>query len=157
MKIVSFSTNTLTDDKFFIVDDEDFDRVSAFKWHVLKKDKKRATLPPYIRRSATKEEILLGAPRKIYLHRYILEIHLKNGSNDRMEVDHINRNTLDNRKSNLRIVDKSINQRNKKNNTNIGQKLWGTTYNKKIKNENRKWQANFHIKGKNIYVWNFFH
>lgn len=51
----------------------------------------------------------------VYMHRLILDNHIK----DNMEVDHINGNRLDNRKSNLRVCEHRDNLRNlglKKNN-----------------------------------------
>lgn len=50
--------------------------------------------------------IIQGEGRTVYLHRYIMEA--PKGS----IVDHINGNTLDNRRSNLRIVDRKTNNRN---------------------------------------------
>ena len=76
----------------FIVDAEDIDRISFVKWHIGKhgyaycKTRKHSSL----------------------LHRIIV------GANDGDVVDHIDRNRLDNRKSNLRIVDQSINVINKR-------------------------------------------
>jgi hypothetical protein len=46
--------------------------------------------------------------KKIYLHRFI------NNTPKGLITDHINRDTLDNRKVNLRVVDKKKNQRNHK-------------------------------------------
>jgi hypothetical protein len=71
------------------------------------------------------------------------------------EVDHINRNTFDNTKANLRICTKHVNQRNKGNNSKVGFGLWGATFNKNLKHD-RKWQANFHIKGKTYMVGYFY-
>ena len=51
-----------------------------------------------------------GRQTTIALHRFILG--LDNG--DPRQVDHINRNTLDNRKQNLRIASASTNQANTK-------------------------------------------
>lgn len=72
----------------YIISDEDFELVSQFKWHLCKK---------YIRNS-----------KGVWLHRLIMNCP------QGMEVDHINRNTLDNRRENLRIVTRAENNRNKR-------------------------------------------
>lgn len=90
-----------------IVDDEDFDKVSKWRWSIHRQG--------YVFRMKyagggkynEKHEI-------VYLHRFILS------SREGQIVDHINRNKLDNRKSNLRYSTKSENCANKgknKNNT----------------------------------------
>lgn len=141
MKLIAISTNKYTQDTHFIVDNEDYEKVSKFKW--------RLGINKYgyisIARTAKKSEKDAGSPHKIYLSRFVLGIHLRY-SLPNEEVDHINRNTLDNRKSNLRICNRRVNQRNKANNTRVGFGLWGATFNKIHKYKN--WQANFHLKGK---------
>ena len=77
---------------------------------------------------------------RIYMHRLI------NKPSVGFEIDHINRNKLDNRKENLRIVTRSQNQMNRviqKNNTS-GYK--GITWNQKRK----KWQAQIMVNYKCI-------
>lgn len=71
-----------------LIDDEDFEKVNALKWH--HGDNKRKAV--YFYHSVRKPK-----RRNILLHRFIL--NAPNG----IEVDHINLNTLDNRKSNLRL------------------------------------------------------
>lgn len=51
----------------------------------------------------------LGYGRYEYLHRYIMRKQLKG----KLTVDHINRNTFDNRKGNLRVVSQSENRQNR--------------------------------------------
>lgn len=76
-----------------IIDEEDYELVSLYKWHVT--SHKYAGHTP--------------APGKcIYMHRLILNV--KKGE----VVDHINGNTLDNRKSNLRICKQNKNVKNRK-------------------------------------------
>ena len=80
-----------------IIDDEDFERVSRYKWLAL--PRKRTSY-------ATRTSQVGGTKKTVYLHRFIL-----NASNG-LQVDHINGNGLDNRKSNLRLVTHSENLRN---------------------------------------------
>lgn len=78
----------LTQDKYALVDNEDFKKLSVWKW-------------TYDRGYARRNENGV----KVYMHRYIM-------SSPTGVVDHINRNPLDNRKENLRISDKSKNALN---------------------------------------------
>lgn len=87
----------LTQGKFAIVDNENFELLSKYNWHFHSSG--------YARTST---------PRKIYMHRIIL------GAENKELCDHINRNKLDNRKSNLRIVNATesiINTNIRKDNT----------------------------------------
>lgn len=78
----------LTQNKYAIVDDEDFEYLSQWKWHFHSTGYARTSNP------------------KLYMHRLILK--LKKGG----ICDHINRDRLDNRKSNLRIVNPTQNMIN---------------------------------------------
>ena len=78
-----------------IIDIEDMERCKKYKWHIRKA------------RGRTKYVIAsLPNNKKLHLHRFIL------GYDGECDVDHINRNGLDNRKSNLRIVPHRINSAN---------------------------------------------
>jgi hypothetical protein len=77
---------TLSQGRVSIVDDEDYELVNQFNWYY----RKGSTDKGYARRTANR--------KSVYLHRFIL------GAQPKEIVDHINGNTLDNRKSNLRIV-----------------------------------------------------
>jgi hypothetical protein len=72
---------------YAIIDDIDFEEINKFKWHFAS-----------VGYAATKY-----SNKILYLHRLILKA--KKGQ----EVDHINRNKLDNRRSNLRFVSRSLN------------------------------------------------
>ena len=80
----------LTQNKFAIIDKEDFDLIKDYKWY-----------SSHGYAYCTKEHI--------YMHGLIITNHDKS-----KVIDHINRNTLDNRKSNLRIVSISTNIYNSK-------------------------------------------
>jgi len=77
-----------------LVDDGDFEMLSGFKWH--------ATSTGYAARS------VWAGGRKVpcYMHRMILL------PDPGQEVDHINRDPLDNRRSNLRTATSAENRRN---------------------------------------------
>ena len=81
-----------------IIDDEDFDMLPKTGWYLQRKEKHNSGTD-YVTHDS------YG-----FMHRYILskhgiDLHGK-------VVDHINRNGLDNRKNNLRIVDTSVNKKN---------------------------------------------
>lgn len=77
-----------------LVSDEDYERVSALKWYA-------AEMKPgyvYAKRD-------FGGGRQVGMHRFIL------GTPKGMVADHINGNTLDNRRENLRSVTHAENVR----------------------------------------------
>jgi len=84
----------LTQEKFAIVDYDDYERLSKHKWYTAKNKEKF-----YARR---KEHGVV-----IYLHREVLGI-----TDSKVIIDHINMDGLDNRKSNLRISNHSQNALN---------------------------------------------
>lgn len=88
--------------KDIILDDEDYDLI---------KDK------TIFFKNTGHAIIYLGKGKRQYLHRYLLKYDGK------LDVDHINRNVLDNRKENLRLVTKQQNQMNRK--------VKGVTYDKR--------------------------
>ena len=81
------------------------------------------------------------------MHRQILKVP------DDMFVDHINRNSLDNRKANLRPATPSQNVRNRAKNTNrtYTSKYKGVTWNRCIK----PWRAHIHFNHKLISLGSF--
>lgn len=87
----------LTQGKFALVDPDDFERVSLYKWH--------AHLGPgssgFRARSGSKS---------LYMHRFIMNA----SSDDKRLIDHINGNPLDNRKANLRFASHTQNVCNSK-------------------------------------------
>lgn len=83
----------LTKGKCALVDPEDFDELSRYKWQYN---------GGYARRTWREN----GEGRQIYMHRQIT------AADNGLEVDHINGNRLDNRRSNLRVVSHSQNAMN---------------------------------------------
>lgn len=89
-------TIKLTRNKSALIDDEDFDKVNQFKWYCDKLGYARTD------KSINKNK------KSIYMHRFLLNCPTN------MRVDHINHNTLDNRRINLRICTPSQNLQNAK-------------------------------------------
>jgi hypothetical protein len=91
----------LSQGKVAIVDDEDYDKLIAMgKWYA-KRDGQRW----YATRNTENSKIVTR--KTVRMHRIILDV--TNG----MEVDHINGNGLDNRKTNIRICTRRQNMWNR--------------------------------------------
>lgn len=96
----------------FLIDEEDAEKCSGYKWHD-KFSKPTNAYYAYAHNTGSK---------KLSLHRFLLNVVDKN-----VIVDHINGNTLDNRKENLRITNKLGNNRNVKKRKNCKSKYKGVT------------------------------
>jgi hypothetical protein len=131
----------LTKGKVSIVDDEDFRWLSQWKWQYLQ----------------NKNGYAIRDLGRKYLHREIM--HCPKGK----QVDHINHNTLDNRKENLRICTGAENHHNiirkslpesgyrgVKNFNKQRKKLWIA------KKGNRPWSASIMVNRKYIYLGCYF-
>ena len=132
-------TIPLTQGKHAVVDDEDYVYLSQFKWYA---DKSANTY--YAKRRV--RLIRGGSQGTVNMHHAILGKPIRG-----MVVDHINRNGLDNRRINLRVVTNHVNLLNAgmfRHNTS-GYK--GAFYHKKGK----RWYAQIRVNGKKIAVWSF--
>ena len=126
----------LTKNQVAIVDDEDFERINKNKWYA----GFDIVMGKYYARRGIWLNKKVGA---ILMHRFILNTFNKE------HIDHINGNTLDNRKDNLRICTVQQNQFNQKNprkDNKLGIK--GVYLDSKI----RKFVAQIKVNGKLIYL-----
>jgi hypothetical protein len=87
----------LPDGTSFLVDIEDISKIFNQSWHIFKS---RGNI--YVRGW---DKI---SRKKVFMHRIIMGV-----TDPKVQVDHINGDTLDNRKENLRIVNNSQNMMNK--------------------------------------------
>jgi len=104
-----------------LIDDEDFELVNQRRWHIL----------PYENTTYAASSVWDKVSKKdktIRMHRFIMS------APQGLEVDHINGNGLDNRRSNLRLATRAQNQHNRGLNRNnkSGFKgvVWYPRYNK---------------------------
>lgn len=103
----------LTQGKFALVDDEDWEHLSKFHWMARRnRYSNKLKFKWYAYRLTPRNNY---ARKTIYLHHEIMKTKL---------IDHINGDGLDNRKNNLRKCSRSENQRNRSvsNNSKIGLK-----------------------------------
>lgn len=124
----------LTQDKFAIIDDWNFEWLNQWKWcaafcsngywRVVRRDGKS----------------------NIYMHRLVMGLE----ADDKRQIDHINHNTFDNRESNLRICNHSQNGANRKQQKSIS-KYKGVSWFKRDK----KWRATITVNGNYKYLGDF--
>lgn len=122
---IGYTTNT---QRKFYFDLEDYDKIKDYAWIEMKN---------YVRAG-------IENGKKVFLHRFVYgETH--------PIVDHINHNTFDNRKCNLRGCTNGQNQRNRKLASNNSSGVVGVNWDKNI----GKWRARICINGKRIELGNF--
>jgi hypothetical protein len=120
--------------KFILVDEDDFDAVSKYIW-------------TYHKISNREEAVTQDKTTKkqIKIHRMILNLI----ASDKVFVDHINHNGLDNRKCNLRICS------NKQNQANQLVKAGGSSIYKGVRYNHGKWEASIGDNGNYVYIGSF--
>lgn len=122
----------LSKGKFAIVDEEDFRRLSAYKWH-------------YSKGYAGRTVKIEGKKRTIWMHREVMN------APDHLLVDHRNHNRTDNRKSNLRLATKADNTRYSRKPRHNTSGYKGVCYDK----ARRKWKAYIHYRNRIVNLGRF--
>lgn len=97
-----YLTIPLTKGKKAIIDEQDFEKVNQYKWHLTSSPSSKTF---YAKTSTWNKDKKCNTDIK--LHRFILDL-----SDSKLLVDHINHNGLDNRKCNLRVSTTSQNTQN---------------------------------------------
>ena len=123
-------TIQLTQGKVAIVDNSDFEWLSAHKWHYAYGYAVRAVGP---------------RDRTQWMHREIL------GTPEGMFTDHINGDKLDNRRSNLRVCSSSENMCNRGAQSNSTSGIKGVSWD----NRSTKWRASIQLNGRKKHVGYF--
>ena len=131
----------LTQNQFALVDDADFDWLSKYKWYARWAE---CTKSFYAVRNGKRTE---NKRQFIYMAREILG--LKFG--DKRQADHKNHDTLDNRRSNLRVCSKAENLKNQGKRKDNSSGFRGVHWHKR----DRKWQTQIRCNGRKIYLGNF--
>lgn len=140
MKIIKIGPNRLN--LFAKVSDMDYERVSAYKWHAQKtghsggyRVKRNFWIPSKTKktniRAYGRNRTVNGYYKSVFLHRFILN------PPDKMLVDHINGDAVDNRRENLRIVNSTQNCMNSSPRYNSRSGFRGVTWD----SQTRKWRA----------------
>ena len=123
--------------KWAIVDDEDFEFINQWKWHM--------SDTGYAKRNRLKSEIGKYKSKSIKMHRVI------NNTPDGLCTDHINRNKLDNRKCNLRTLNKTLNGLNR----GVGVRNKSSCNGVHFDSWTKKWRAEIKIYGKRLSLGRF--
>jgi hypothetical protein len=121
--------------KYTLVDDENYEWLNQWKWY--------RTELGYVSRTNNVRRSTL--PKKIQMHTLILNPPAG------LEPDHINRNKLDNRRANLRVVTRSQNMWNRGLDQNNNSGYRGVVWNKRA----NRWIATIGVHGERIYLGAF--
>ncbi len=128
----------LTRGMFALVDDEDYEELSKYRWCAV-----RSRNTYYALRNSHRD--VNGKQYNILMHRVII------GTPIGMETDHIDGDGLNNQRYNLRICTKQENQRNRRNPSNNTSGYKGVSF----RNRTGRWQARIDINGKTTHLGMF--
>lgn len=117
----------LTQGRFALVDDEDFEYLNQWKWY-------------FDHGYARRDQKIEGKKRRIYMHREIIE--------NSFGVDHKDNNRLNNQRSNLRSATQAQNILNTKKYKGWTSRFKGVSWHKKSK----KWMAQIRASKKHFYL-----
>lgn len=136
-----YCTIQLTKGQFAIVDAADFEMLSQWSWCA---QRSSSGGPFYANR---RRKVSPGKWGLMGMHRLLLGLEY----GDRRCADHINMNTLDNRRSNLRIASRS------QNSMNTGPRATNTSGHKGVcwDEFGKSWKAVIGVNGKAIYIGRF--
>lgn len=126
-------TIRLSEDECVFVDDRDFESVSKLKWFSVRGG--------YTRYAAASIQVD-GKKTTVLMHRMVM-----NCTPDE-EVDHKNRNGLDNTRGNLRIATRSENMRNSRRRKDNKSGFKGVSFHR----DRRKWTAHIMLNKKSMYL-----
>jgi hypothetical protein len=127
-------TIPLTQGQFALIDDEDFERVSKYKWCAWKGGSNIF----YAQRTAKTKY----GWRPLLMHTFLM---------NKKSIDHINNIGTDNRKENLRLCNQSQNNANRRKQKNCSSQFKGVCWYKRDK----KWVASIEYKEKQYYLGRF--
>lgn len=124
-----------------IIDTEDLPKLHGRNIHIHKTGNKYVRYCPVTTKGAH-----VSKDSQMYLSRFLM------GDPPGLFIDHINGNTLDNRKENLRALDGAGNQQNRKGAAiNNISGIRGVTW----REDRKKWRAIVCVNGKNVYLGHF--
>ena len=128
--------------KYALVDDDDYERLSKFYWKV-------GTIKKGAYKYAVRHIYKNKTSQVIFMHRDVLGMASLKLSDDKLQVDHINHNGFDNRKSNLRKCTNSQNMANTKIRSNNKSGYKGVKNNSHNPN---KWEVALRFNKTNFYI-----
>lgn len=129
----------LVKNKYVLIDDDNHAYFLTMKWEFVKSKSGNEYARARIKH-------ISGKSKSVLMHRLVVGIQ----DGDRREVDHINNNTLDNRRENLRIVTKTENRANRRSLRGVS-KYKGVVFDKSVE----KWKASIGLNGKHINLGRF--
>lgn len=124
----------LTQGNYAMVDKDDYDKINQFNWHYAL---------GYARRNIRLDS---GERRTEFMHRVIAN------TPDDKYTDHINGNTLDNRKMNLRHVEQYQNARNARKRNDAASNYKGVNRHKRKQDLIGKWKAGIQVDKKRVFL-----